>query len=325
LRKKIVGILICTLLIAAVFLPTVGSMNVLIKTSPDENPVLETFQTKCAFSGAGPNLDNWAVTPSIDLSDVISVHLEILTLYEIFYEGEDDYGYIKASDNGGSDWTILKTIQGYTPDWLTIRIDLQNWTDKNILIAFEFSTESDSISDGWWIQKIEVKESHEIIYYEDFSEYDINDPWGDWTISFMNEPPNASPYRPDISGETNGKVGTSYNYTFISSDQDFDDIFYYIKWGDGSPDVEWDGPHSSFASISVEHTFTSKGTYTIEAKAKDDQGDESKWGMLKVTINKNRNKQSTNSLFLRFLERLLDRILSSFSIFNRIIEFPVTR
>ncbi len=325
MRKKIVGIFICTLLIAAVFLPTVGSTNVLTKTSFDVKPGFEISQVKCAFSGEGSNLDNRAITPSIDLSGVSSVHLEILTIYEILYVGDDDYGYIKLSDNGGSDWTILKTIQGYTTDWVTISIDLQNWTDKSVLIAFEYSTESDSISDGWWIQKIEVKESHDTLYSEDFSEYNINDPWGEWTIVVHAQLPNAPPSRPDISGETKGKVGTSYNYTFTSADPDFDDIFYYIKWGDGSLDVQWDGPHSSGGSITMEHTFTSIGTYTIQAQAKDTHGETSKWGTLEVTITKGRNKQLTSSPFLHFLQILLDRMLSSFSIFNSIIEFPVTR
>ena len=312
MKKKIRVTLICMLLIATVFLPTVGSMKVLNKTV-HENNELDTIQLKQAFSGKGPNLDKWAITSTIDLSDVTSADLEIITLYEILYVGEDDYGYIKISDNGGGDWTTLKAIQGYTQTWKTIKIDLINWTDKNILIAFEFKTVSDSISDGWWIQKIEVKSTHETHYYEDFSEYDIGKPWGDWTVTYLNEPPNAPPFIPAIYGEKEeGKVGENLNFTFISDDPDFNDVFLYIKWGDSSPDVEWSGPHISGTPIRLEHNFTSKGTYTIQAKARDDHGEESKWGSLEISITRSRNKQSTNTPFLHFLQILLDRIFSSF-------------
>ena len=325
MRKKIVGIIICTLLIAAIFLPNVGSMEA--ANQLNQNPRLETFQEKCVWSGEGDNLDNWAITPSIDLSDVTSVHLEITTLFEILPLDSPDYGYIKISDNGGSDWTILETIQGYTPEWKTIRIDLQNWTDKNVLIAFEFTTEPDSggssISDGWWIREIVVFESHETIYFEDFSEYNINDPWNDWTIVLHMGLVNAPPSAPSISGETNGKVGKNYNYTFTSTEPDLENVFYYIKWGDGTADVEWDGPHITGSPITMEHTYSSQGTYTIEAKAKDPQQEESKWSSLKVTIKKNKNKQSANSLFLQLLERLLKPIFSLLSILNWDIEFPV--
>ena len=301
-------------MIATVLLPSAGSLKAIYKSSP-----AITRQIKCAFSGEGNNLDNRAVTPSIDLSGVSSVHLEIITLYEILYVGDDDYGYVKVSDNGGSSWTIMKTIQGYTPDWVTMKIDLQNYTDKNILIAFELTTESDSISDGWWIQKIVVKGDHETIYYEDFSEYDIGDPWGDWTIVFYIGIPDAPPGIPTITGPTSGETGTDYIYKVTASDPDFDEVFYYIKWGDGQEE-KWIGPHQSSAPISVNHTFASDGTYTISAQAKDTKGEESKWGYLKVTMPVNQPQSKSNShtylkpLFLRILEKAMNPLTRFLSI-----------
>jgi len=315
MKKKIVVLIFCTLLTTVVLLPTAGSLKAIYKSDPTI-----TRQTKCAFSGEGNNLDNQAVTSSIDLSGVSSIHLEIITLYEILYVGDDDYGYVKVSDNGGSSWTTMKTIQGYTPDWVTMKIDLQNYSGKNILIKFEFTTKSDSISDGWWIQKIVVKGDHEDVYVEDFSEYNVGESWDDWAIIFHIGLPNAPPGIPTITGPTSGETGTDYIYKVTASDPDFDEVLYYVKWGDGQEE-KWIGPHQPGAPVSVNHTYTSDGTYTITAQAKDIKGEESRWGSLKVTMPVNQPQSQSQSsinpylkpLLLRILEKTINNILNRFS------------
>jgi len=115
-------------------------------------------------------------------------------------------------------------------------------------------------------------------------------------FSSLNTPPEI----PIIDGPTSGLAGTSYNYTFNSVDLDGDDVYYYILWGDGHTEV-WDGPHASGVDFEIAHTFAKRGTFTIEAKAKDTFGDESFWGELSVTMP--RDKALVNSLFLWFLEQ----------------------
>ncbi len=130
------------------------------------------------------------------------------------------------------------------------------------------------------------------------------------------------PEIPQIQGSTQGKAGTSYSYTFSSTDPDGDDVYYYIEWGDGQTE-EWIGPYESGEVITVNHTWDEKGAYTIKAKAKDTKGLESDWGTLEVTMPK--NKQSTNSLFLWFLQKLikrfplLERILFLFPALNKLL------
>lgn len=123
-----------------------------------------------------------------------------------------------------------------------------------------------------------------------------------WDMCFKtygrdNSPPNT----PNIDGQTNGKAGTPYDYTFLTTDPDGDDIYYWIQWGDGCPAVEWIGPYASGELVTVSHTFESKGTFTISAKAKDIYNAESDWGTLDVTMPKSR--PVSNTLFLRLLER----------------------
>ena len=129
-------------------------------------------------------------------------------------------------------------------------------------------------------------------------------------IKFLNEPPN----KPVISGETYGKAGNVYEYTFITVDPDGDDIWYFTEWGDGT-NTGWMGPFSS-GTPHLQSNVWVKGNYTIRCKAKDLYNAESEWGILEINIP--RTKMITGSLFQRFLEQfpLLQKILSFLSIYN---------
>ncbi|MCK5636367.1 MAG: PQQ-binding-like beta-propeller repeat protein [Thermoplasmatales archaeon] len=120
---------------------------------------------------------------------------------------------------------------------------------------------------------------------------------------------NSPPNKPDIDGRTSGKPGTSYAYTFTSIDPDDDQVSYYIDWDDGDI-TDWTAFQPSGDSYSESHTWATKGTYTIRAKAKDTEGHESDWGTLTVTMP--RNKATINSWFLWFFKQfpLLERFLT---------------
>jgi hypothetical protein len=120
----------------------------------------------------------------------------------------------------------------------------------------------------------------------------------------IDEPPNA----PTISGKTEGKIDTEYNYTFVTTDPEGHDVYYYIKWGDNT-NSSWLGPYTSGQQITVAHSWDNKGKYVIEAKAKDTYGVESDWSTLTVTmpVNQQSNQQSHSSLLLKtLLHQMLD-------------------
>jgi len=75
----------------------------------------------------------------------------------------------------------------------------------------------------------------------------------------------------------------TYNYTFKAIDPDDDDVYYYIDWKDGSHE-DWIGPYPSDEKVIVSHTWVCKGTYCVEAKAKDIYGQEGPWGTEHITI-----------------------------------------
>ncbi len=111
---------------------------------------------------------------------------------------------------------------------------------------------------------------------------------------------NFAPNIPKITGSTHGKAGVEYDYIFVSTDPNGDDVYYWICWGDICPIPEWIGPFASGEEITISYTYDEEGTYLIEAKAKDIYDAESETGFLEVTMPKTRFFM--NSLFWRIVE-----------------------
>ena len=111
---------------------------------------------------------------------------------------------------------------------------------------------------------------------------------------------NNSPEVPHIEGPPSGKAGEQIEYGFCSQDPDGDEISYCIDWGDESGEI-CIGPFPSSACIYQKHTWTSDGTYTIKAKARDINGAESDWATLRISIPKTKQM----NLYQSFIQRIL--------------------
>ena len=116
---------------------------------------------------------------------------------------------------------------------------------------------------------------------------------------------------PHIDGPTSGKVGVEYDYTFIQTNPDADDISYFIDWGDNTT-TGWTEFYPAGEMMIRNHTWYEKGVYTIRAKVKDPWDRESDWNFFEVTMP--RTKAIANFLVLWFLERfpLFERLLNIF-------------
>jgi hypothetical protein len=113
---------------------------------------------------------------------------------------------------------------------------------------------------------------------------------------------NSPPSIPEINGPTSGKVGVEYNYTFVSTDPEGDDIYYYVCWGCcGSKDIHEYGPYESGVEIIQNHSWSEKGNFIIKAYAKDINEAESDWGTFEVSMP--RNLISINTIIQRLFER----------------------
>jgi hypothetical protein len=111
---------------------------------------------------------------------------------------------------------------------------------------------------------------------------------------------DVPPTAPNITGPSNGKPGTSYIYSFNSTDPERDDVYYFIDWGDNTQE-DWFGPFPSGVEVTKSHIFENPGAYTIYVKAKDINGNEGNWSCLWVTMP--RYKVVSNTFLIRLVER----------------------
>jgi hypothetical protein len=126
-------------------------------------------------------------------------------------------------------------------------------------------------------------------------------------VSSSNEPPET----PTIDGPTDGQVGVSYNYTFVTTDPNGDNVSYLVLWGDECPSQVWHGPYPSGQVITLNHAYERRGTYIISCRAKDIFELESDVGTLQVTMPKNKpsskqiNSQGNQLLYTLILRHLI--------------------
>ncbi len=128
-----------------------------------------------------------------------------------------------------------------------------------------------------------------------------------------NNQPNK-PSRP--FGPTSGKPDKPYTYQTVATDPDGDKVYYKWEW-EGGITSDWLGPYDSDELCYATHSWTSKGSYEIRVKAKDEYGAVGPWSD-PLPIRMPKNKLSLiDSLFLQLLERFLDH----FPLLERIIHF----
>jgi len=102
-----------------------------------------------------------------------------------------------------------------------------------------------------------------------------------YVTSYINHRPEI----PDVDGPTEGKVGEELTFKTKINDEDGDQVYYKVMFtrpaseGEGTGYVvvllDWAGPYESGEEIEIDYTFTSKGTYEVSVKAKDEHGAES--------------------------------------------------
>ena len=84
------------------------------------------------------------------------------------------------------------------------------------------------------------------------------------------------PTIPVITGPSVGRINKEYEFTATSTDPELNQVYYMFDWGDGTQS-EWSGPVSSGTQVAIKHTWTTKGNFSVKAKAKDTEGSSSRW------------------------------------------------
>jgi hypothetical protein len=125
---------------------------------------------------------------------------------------------------------------------------------------------------------------------------------------------NEVPNTPTITGEINGAIQTSYDYTIQTTDPDLDDIKYQINWGDNTATTT--GFNESGKQVVVSHTWDTKGTYRVQVKAVDEHNAGSDSAILSVTM-----PCSYNIPLFQFWERLLERFPNAFPLLRQLVGY----
>jgi len=111
----------------------------------------------------------------------------------------------------------------------------------------------------------------------------IDTQWDEFLRTYLGIANNTAPVKPTITGPAKGKPGVNYEYTVTAIDPEDQQVSYFVDWGDGNS-TGWLGPYNSGEQITVNHTWQTKQTFTVKAKAKDAIGAESEWASLAVKI-----------------------------------------
>jgi outer membrane protein assembly factor BamB len=127
--------------------------------------------------------------------------------------------------------------------------------------------------------------------------------------AFGPQETNVPPTGPTITGPTEGKTGTEYEFIFKATDPDRNPVSFYIEWDDGTT-TGWTKDYASGEKVIYSHSWSEKGNYTIKAKAKDTFGLEGDWSTFEIGISKKSKAVTVNMLLVRILERfpLLERL-----------------
>ena len=95
--------------------------------------------------------------------------------------------------------------------------------------------------------------------------------------------PFYPPILPSITGPNSGTVGMQYNYTFVTTDPDGDNVYYAIDWGDNTS-VNWIGPYKSGEEMTINHTWVVENNYIIKCEAKNPYDSMSNWSTLTTNV-----------------------------------------
>jgi hypothetical protein len=301
MKKKILGILICMLLIINPYI---------IQTAKNESneqnyPSDLEIQIECGGNAPWTKLFKLEIEPT----------------------GEASYYIVYPEDRYNGDWTFITSF-----DLIESEMD-QIW---NKIISNGFfdldETYTFPATDGTFANMTVTAngETHSVETDNiDLFEFDdiirtINQLTPGKNDLFYNAVYNDPPSKPaKPSGPASGKTGIIYTFESSTTDEEDDDIYFLFDWGDET-DSGWLGPYSSQETVLAEHSWDTRTDFNVKVKAKDDpngdgdlsDGKESPWSdNFPISIPKTNELQNTK------IQYLLHKILNNLPLIKNLLNF----
>jgi len=154
---------------------------------------------------------------------------------------------------------------------------------ENFVLSKNHLPEDNSIGFNFYFPRRTSDYNHALRYnsgilpssYEQTS-FALDTSWDEFLRNLLGIADNTPPEIPSITGPVDGKTGETYTFQIISTDNEDNQLYYYIDWGDET-NSGWIGPYDSGETCETSYSWNDKGTYSIMVKAKDERGAESDW------------------------------------------------
>lgn len=288
--------------------PTIGSDNTIYIGSDDGflyalYPNNGTMKWKC-------NIGSMRSSPSLDTEGTLYFGVWENRFHAVYPNGTIKWSFDPGEKSGI--WGSTAAVSSDGTIYFGTCVDIGNCKGGDIIALNPDGTEKwrKRIADDWITSSPCISEDGAVYIG---SSSCINGENFGYLHAFAQLDSNA-PSAPNINGPTSGTAGTSYEYTFKSTSPLDRDVYYYVDWDDNTI-TDWTGPYASGQTVTINHTWNAKGTYTIQARAKDTENLWGPWATLKVTVPVNLqisqsnslqiNEQSSNQLLLKMTQRLL--------------------
>ena len=108
-----------------------------------------------------PNANTRLISPNITLPSISTGEHLKLKFWNWFRINENvtvgnDKGYVQISVNNGLWQTLTDPFEGYSLSWTQGYVDLSNYADSTVRIAFYFTSNSSHEDNGWYIDDVSI-------------------------------------------------------------------------------------------------------------------------------------------------------------------------
>ena len=168
---------------------------------------------------------------------------------------EYEFSFITNDPEGDNIWIYIDWDDGQIENWIG---------------PYE-SGEEVVLSHKWDLDdRYEIKaESKDVWHHSAPSKY---------VVKIGNQPPEP----PTIGGQRYGDTQQQLTYTFVSNDEENEDVKYFIDWGDGDSDET--NYVQSNTSVQLSHSWHTEDDYNISAEAYDIHGKPSDLSIYHIRI-----------------------------------------